>query len=208
MAIETWLVFALAYLAVTFSPGPNVLIVISHAVKYGYRKIFTTILANLTCQLGIVIAVAMGVGALMTVDSTAFKAIKMVGAAYLVFLGVSILYKLVRNEGSPGAKTDSPVAPSTSSRFRQAFFVSAGNPKTVIFLAAFLPQFLDQQQPLFEQFAVMYMTIALTVLIVHAAYAWFAVKVKQRVASRRLRTGASAASGLLYIFLGGALSRS
>ncbi len=209
MAFETWLVFGLAYFLVTLSPGPNVLLVITHAVKYGYPKIFTTILANLTCQLGIVIMIATGVGALVTVDSLAFKVIKFAGAGYLIYLGVTILYKLWRDRGLTPVAVDPNAAPTVrgfGSRYRQAFFVSAGNPKTVVFLAAFLPQFLDHHAPLAPQFLLMYLTIAMTVLSVHSVYGWLAVKVKQRVVSARVRRTTSAATGFLYIFLGGRLS--
>jgi threonine/homoserine/homoserine lactone efflux protein len=208
MAFETWIFFFLAYLFVTLSPGPNVLLVVTHALKYGYRSIFTVIAANLLCQLFIVIAVALGVGALVTVDSVAFKIVKYVGAAYLVFLGIKIMVKTYRDHMDPFRFQNEKAAsvPRFRNRFFEAFFVSAGNPKTVIFLAAFLPQFVNAEASLTVQFVVMFLTIALIVLSVHAVYAWAAVAVRQRVLSNKVRKGTSYASGGLFVVLGAGLS--
>jgi threonine/homoserine/homoserine lactone efflux protein len=210
MTFETWALFFLAYLLVTLSPGPNVLLVITHAMKFGYRSIFTVIAANLLCQLAIVFAVAAGVGALMTVDSVAFKTIKYLGAAYLVYLGVRIIIKTYRDKGAPIGVTKQKVEaiPAVKRRFAEAFFVSAGNPKTVVFLAAFLPQFVVADAPLSLQFVEMYLTIGAIVLSVHAAYAWVAVSVRRRVVNHRVRKGTSYASGGLFVFLGAGLSTS
>jgi len=210
MTFETWALFFLAYLLVTLSPGPNVLLVITHAMKFGYRSIFTVIAANLLCQLAIVVAVATGVGALMTVDSIAFKTIKYLGAAYLVYLGLKIILKTYKDRAEPlgPQKKTTAAPPAMRRRFAEAFFVSAGNPKTVIFLAAFLPQFVVADAPLPVQFFEMYLTIAMIVLSVHAAYAWVAVSVRQRVVDHRVRKGTSYASGGLFVFLGAGLSTS
>lgn len=210
MTFETWALFFLAYLLVTLSPGPNVLLVITHAMKFGYRSIFTVIAANLLCQLAIVIAVAAGVGALMTVDSVAFKTIKYLGAAYLAYLGLRIIIKTYRYKDAPIDVTNQKVAsiPAMKRRFAEAFFVSAGNPKTVVFLAAFLPQFIVADIALPLQFVEMYLTIASIVLSVHAAYAWVAVSVRRHVVNQRVRKGTSYASGGLFVFLGAGLSTS
>ncbi len=210
MAFDTWLLFFVAYLLVTLSPGPNVLLVVTHAMKYGYRAIFTVIAANLLCQLAIVVAVATGIGALMTVDSVAFKTVKYVGAAYLVYLGLKIILTTYKSRGHSvsASHAHSKSVPSIKRRFAEAFFVSAGNPKTVVFLAAFLPQFVEPSASLALQFVEMYLTVAVIVLGIHAAYAWAAVSVRKRVVSSSLRKGTSYASGGLFVALGAGLSGS
>lgn len=208
MSLEIWTIFSLAYLLVTLSPGPNVLLVLSHAVRFGYRSIFITMAANLLCQLLIVLSIAMGVGALLTVDSIAFKVIKYCGAGYLVFLGFKMIYSAIADgdRKSPAKQENLHTKPSVLIRFRQAFLVSAGNPKTVIFLAAFLPQFVDPSRSLSIQFIQMFFTIALIVISIHAIYAWVAVFVKGRIVSSTARRGTSVATGGLFIFLGFKLS--
>lgn len=210
MIFETWILFFAAYLLVTLSPGPNVLLVMTHSVKYGFRSIFITIAANLLCQLFIVFAVAMGVGALMTVDSAAFNFIKYCGAAYLIFLGLKMIHGAIRDNGEIAQVNENRVlaAPHKFKRFGEAFFVSAGNPKTVVFLAAFLPQFIESSMPLSVQFIEMYLTICLIVLVIHTVYALIALSLKKRIVDHRIRRGTTAATGGLFICLGMGLSRS
>lgn len=211
MTFETWLVFFLSYLLVTISPGPNVLLVVTHSVKFGYRSIFVTIAANLLCQLAIVSAVALGVGALMTVDSALFMLIKYCGAAYLIFLVLKMIRASI-SANIPASQSDDDnvleTVPSKLKRFGEAFFVSAGNPKTVVFLAAFLPQFVDDSLSLSVQFAQMYLSICVIVISIHAIYALIAIFLKGNIVDHRIRRGTTAATGGLFVFLGVGLSRS
>ncbi|MEJ1991033.1 MAG: LysE family translocator [Maritimibacter sp.] len=154
MTFETWLIFALAYLLVTLSPGPNVLLVASHAVKYGYRSIAITISANLLCQMGIVMGVALGVGALMTVDSLAFKLIKYSGASYLVFLGAKMIYTALSEKGGlvRAIEACAKTRPGIAKRFREAFFVSDHSPdrdehSCHLCRAGGVPETADRQPP-------------------------------------------------------------
>lgn len=210
MLFDTWLLFALAYLLVTLSPGPNVLLVCTHAVKYGFRSIALVIAANLLCQLAIVVCIAVGIGAFVTVDSIAFKLIKFCGAGYLIYLGLKMIVATMRTQSSAAQLEPSraPTKPSKLRRFREAFIVSAGNPKTVVFLAAFLPQFLTPSASLPLQFTEMFLTIALTVTCIHAVYAYIALSLKNRIANHRLRKGTTFATGSLFVFLGVRLSNS
>ncbi|WP_353532140.1 LysE family translocator [Cognatishimia sp. WU-CL00825] len=210
MQLDTWLVFALAYLLITLSPGPNVLLVCAHALRFGYRSVLTTIAANLLCQLAIVIAVSLGIGALVTTGSTAFQVIKFCGAAYLIYLGIKTIYGNIAAVTPLASTASLPSMPDLThrQRFIQAFLVSAGNPKTVIFLAAFLPQFIDPNASVTLQFTQMYLTIAITVSGVHAAIAAIALYLKRRVTNHRLRQSTSLATGGLFVFLGIQLSRS
>ena len=135
---------------------------------------------------------------------------KYLGAAYLAFLGLKIIVTTYRTRAQLITANTSRVSrePGFTRRFAEAFFVSAGNPKTVIFLAAFLPQFVDPSASLAVQFMEMYLTIALIVLGIHAAYAWLALSVKKRVVNSHLKKGASYASGSLFVALGAGLSTS
>jgi homoserine/homoserine lactone efflux protein len=205
MSIQTWLLFFLAYALITYSPGPNVLAVVTHAVRYGYRSIAVTISANLCCQLIIITIVGLGAGALLTTDSFLYKVIKWAGAAYLFYLGASMIWKIATKPVTPielklGVREDKIVPPAYQ-RFREAFLVSASNPKTVIFLSAFLPQFLEPDRPLFPQFAVMFFTIAVIVASVHSVYAYIAVSLQRRISSNRSSKAVSLLSGGVFIVL-------
>ncbi|MFM2481716.1 LysE family translocator [Celerinatantimonas sp. YJH-8] len=171
MSIEVWLMFAAAYLVVTLSPGPNVILVLKNSVLQGWKSAFITILGNLSCQLVIVCLVAIGVGGLLSQLPQWFLGMKIIGGCYLIYLGIKSLCQRTQHKLSTEPDETMTVR-SARSLFIQAFFVSASNPKTLIFLSAFLPQFLDIQHSYIEQFSVMYLTIGLIVSIVHLSYAW------------------------------------
>ena len=88
MSVHTWLLFAFAYLLTTLTPGPNVLLVVRNTVRHGARGTVVSILGNLLVQLVVVTLVALGVGALLAAMPPLFVALKLAGAAYLIYLGV------------------------------------------------------------------------------------------------------------------------
>jgi len=179
MNIETWLLFFVAYLVVTLSPGPNVLLVVKNALQVGYKAAILTILLNLLCQLLIIIAVALGAGALLANSPMLFFALKLLGGSYLIYLGIKGLI----NKSPIANERSQAMAPSSFSYYKiakQAFWVSASNPKTVIFLSAFLPQFISPNEAIVWQFSIMFLTICLIVMVVHLCYSYLAKNINNR----------------------------
>jgi threonine/homoserine/homoserine lactone efflux protein len=171
MNIETWLLFFSAYFVVTLSPGPNVLLVVKNAVKYGYKAVLTTIISNLSCQLLIIISIAFGSGALLEKSPKLFLLLKVLGGTYLIYLGVSGLLKKAK-VGSDYEIKGTVLKPFSYKKIsKEAFIVSSSNPKTVIFLSAFLPQFISVESSVSWQFTIMFLTICGIVTSVHLVYA-------------------------------------
>ncbi|WP_321819663.1 MULTISPECIES: LysE family translocator [unclassified Burkholderia] len=200
MSIQTWLLFAAAYLATTLSPGPNVLLVIRNTVRYGSRGTAATIAGNLVAQGAVVMLVAFGVGAVLAEMPPLFIAMKVVGAAYLIYLGIRQL-RGGRNPRSPDGEA-AIVEPDRRKLFREALFVSGSNPKTMIFLSAFMPQFIAHDRPLAMQFVAMYATIACTVVIVHSVYSFGVRRLHRGLGISPWVRAAKRASGLLFVGLG------
>ncbi|TDR76445.1 LysE family translocator [Paludibacterium purpuratum] len=206
MSWHLWSLFALAYLATTLSPGPNVLLVIRNTLRYGQRATFVTVFGNLLAQLGVMVLVACGIGAMLKTLPPLFIAMKLMGAAYLLWIGArQLLGPASRPVGTTGQENGADYRRTRV--LREALFVSGSNPKTMIFLSAFLPQFLTNDKPLLPQFAVMYLTIATTVCLVHAIYAFSARQMQARVRNGRLLNGLRRAGGALFIGLGIKLAR-
>ncbi|KAG8153394.1 LysE family translocator [Burkholderia catarinensis] len=200
MSIQSWILFAAAYLATTLSPGPNVLLVIRNTVRYGTHGTAATIAGNLVAQGVVVLLVALGVGAVLAAMPPLFVAMKVVGAAYLMFLGVRQL-RGDRKAAAAGS-TEEIVVPGRVKLFREALFVSGSNPKTMIFLSAFMPQFVVHDRPLALQFVVMYATIACTVVVVHSVYSAGVRRFHRGFAMSRAMRALKRASGLLFVGLG------
>jgi threonine/homoserine/homoserine lactone efflux protein len=122
-------------------PGPSVLFVVTRSVTLGRRAGLATVLGNALGVYVQITAVAFGLGALVEDSAELYTAVKLVGAAYLVLLGV----QAIRHRGALAAALHAPPAPRTGRRvLADAFLVGIANPKVIVFFAAVLPQFVDR----------------------------------------------------------------
>lgn len=134
-----WMVFFGTALALTLSPGPDLLYVISRTIAQGTRVGLASAAGLWTGAFIHVLAVAFGLSALLTASAEAFAMVKYVGAAYLAYLGISAL----RSGGTAFDLRDRNVPKVTAAQaFRQGVLVDLLNPKVAIFFMAFLPQFV------------------------------------------------------------------
>ena len=133
-APSTLALFALAAIALIAIPGPNMLFVAAQSMSDGRRAGFAAALGLLTGTLIYVAAAAAGVAAVIASSALAFDALRYIGAAYLIYLGV----KAWRTRDEPVA-VDVP----RGRAYRQAIVVQLLNPKVALFFLAFLPQFVD-----------------------------------------------------------------
>ena len=141
LSTDRLLAFAVTAFVVIVIPGPSVLFVVGRALASGRRVAVLTGVGNALGEYVQVLAVAFGVGALAEQSVAAFTALKLLGGAYLVYLGV----KTFRHRRSLAAALAAPVPAGSDRRsFLEGFTVGATNPKTVVFLAAILPQFVDR----------------------------------------------------------------
>ncbi|MDR6208284.1 LysE family translocator [Paraburkholderia graminis] len=201
MSFHTWVLFATAYLVTTISPGPNVLLVIRNTVRYGSRGAASTIAGNLLAQLVVVVLVALGVGAVLAAMPPLFVGMKVVGAVYLMYLGLKQL-RSQAPKATPSANAQFAHVLNKGKIFREAILVSGSNPKTLIFLSAFMPQFITHDRPLPEQFIVMYLTVAAIVALVHTIYSVSVRGIHNGLGSNRWVGAVKRSSGVVFIALG------
>lgn len=167
MDFDTWLLYTLAALGLSLSPGPNSLLVLAHGALYGPRRTFATIAGGALGFLGLYALSMFGIGALLQASVMALTAMKWVGGAYLAWLGVQVwrappLGVELDTPGSaatgaagPGRIEHGACGPGAATMARQGLLAAATNPKGILFLAAFLPQFIDPVRSLWTQFLVM-----------------------------------------------------
>jgi threonine/homoserine/homoserine lactone efflux protein len=195
---STLLAFAAAAFLLVALPGPNMLYLLARSVSEGRRA---GVLSALGTETGTVIhitAAAAGLSALLASSATAFAFVKYAGAAYLVYLGLRVLL------GGKRPDREATARPGARNVFRQAVMVQVLNPKVAVFFLAFLPQFVDPDQPAASQIAVFGAIIVAIGLIVGIALALAAGWAAQRVRVRRGggRPWSRWASGCLYLALG------
>jgi threonine/homoserine/homoserine lactone efflux protein len=134
------LAFAIVALVFVAIPGPSVLFTVSRALTLGRRPALLNVVGNTAGVYVHVIAVALGVGAIVERSIAAFTILKLVGAAYLVYLGV----QAVRHRRAVAAMLGQVAVPARSRRvLADGFVVGVTNPKSIVFFAAVLPQFVD-----------------------------------------------------------------
>lgn len=142
ISVSQALAFGLASLLIIVIPGPSVLFVVGRALAYGRRTALVSVLGNEVGSLVVVSAVALGVGAVLERSVLVFTLIKLCGAAYLIFLGVRAL---VRSGAHAGLQGDAPGRGGWRAGL-DGFLVGVANPKTAVFFAAVLPQFVDRER--------------------------------------------------------------
>ncbi|RZI41204.1 LysE family translocator [Herbaspirillum sp. HC18] len=130
--------FFIASLALAVTPGPAVIYVVTRTLAQGKRAGLASVIGVALGNLGNAIGAAIGLAALFAISSLAFTVVKYAGAAYLVYLGI----KALRATGGETAQAQFGAA-RLERIFRDGFVVALLNPKTTIFFAAFLPQFMD-----------------------------------------------------------------
>jgi len=134
--------FLLASLVLAVTPGPVVIYVVTRSLVQGRRSGLVSVAGVALGNLGNALAASVGLAALFAISSIAFSVIKYAGALYLVYLGVQML------RASPVENSIAISATVSLKRvFRDGFVVALLNPKTTVFFAAFLPQFLSAGAP-------------------------------------------------------------
>lgn len=203
LSFEQVATFAVASVLLTLIPGPTVLFVVGRSLALGRTAGLWSVVGNTLGLLPLVLAVSLGIGTLVAESVAVFTIVKLVGAAYLIYLGV----QAVRHRGADvGAVTATPR--STARIVRDGFMVGVSNPKAVVFLAAVLPQFVDHSSGGIpgQMFALglIFMAVA---LVSDGTYAWAAGTARNWFGgSPRRLARMQASGGLMMIGLGGSLA--
>ena len=173
MTFETWIAFCAASAVLLVIPGPTILLVVSYALGQGLRTALPMAAGVALGDFTAMTLSMLGVGALLAASATVFTALKLVGAAYLIYLGV----KLFRAGGTLRAEPRTDAA-SAARMMAHAWLVTALNPKSITFFVAFLPQFLDRHADFWTQMLV-FETTFLTLASANAfAYALVASRAR------------------------------
>ena len=199
MEFDVWLAFVAASTALLLIPGPTVLLVLSYAVSQGRRVALATAAGVATGDFIAMTASLAGLGALVLASATLFTALKWIGAAYLVYLGVK-LFRSAPSATLGGLKLKG--APSARGVFAHAATVTALNPKSIVFFIAFVPQFLRPESALLPQFTVLVATFVGLATMNALAYALLADRVRQKVARPAVLAWLSRIGGGALIAMG------
>lgn len=179
MTFTTWLTFFFAGCIIAISPGSGAVLSMSHGLSYGLRKTSATILGLQAGLVMILIVAGAGVGSLLLASEFAFSVVKVIGALYLIYLGVSQWLAKVELGASAAAAAAVVTTPPFGRRVLIGFLTNATNPKGIIFMVAVLPQFITRDAALLPQLLILGTTMCAIDLVVMHSYA-FAASSMQR----------------------------
>jgi homoserine/homoserine lactone efflux protein len=200
MTLATWLPFVAASIVFSLSPGSGAISTLGVSLAQGGRAALWNIV-GLELGLGVhIVVVGAGLGMLVAASATAFGVLKWVGAAYLVWLGIQ------KWRETPAALGGVDAAPRAGAMVRRAVLINLTNPKSMVFLAAFFPQFLHYEQPLLPQYLLLGATIVAVDALVMTGYALAAARVRCILAQPRAMVRANRVLGALFMSAGAALA--
>ncbi len=189
--------FTLACFALAIVPGPNITVIIATALQRG-RLAGLAVVAG--TQIGIfsqVIVVALGFDAVIGFMGWAFDWLKLLGAIYLIYLGFTML-----TSGGKLARGNALAHQSLPRLALRGFLVNWSNPKTLLFIGAFIPQFTNAAQPAFPQIMVLGLIFVGVTTLVDATYGLLAGSAGQALSTNHIRS-INRVSGTV-LMLGGA----
>lgn len=198
MSLELWLTFVAASTALLLIPGPTVLLVLSYALSKGRSVAVASAAGVAVGDLIAITASLVGLGALVLASATLFVALKWLGAAYLIWLGV----KLIRSAPCDGLVASTAVDVSARHVFCHAAAVTALNPKSIAFFIAFVPQFIRADAPLLLQFVILIATFVSLAALNALAYAVLADRLRRVIARPNIITWITRAGGAALIGMG------
>jgi RhtB (resistance to homoserine/threonine) family protein len=197
-----WLVFIGVAAIVIIVPGPDTAIVTKNVLVHGRR-------AGLGTSLGVsaglsvwTVASAVGVASVVRASAVAFTVLKLVGAVYLIWLGVQALRAASRAEANGHVSPTARPAIGTFGGFRQGFLSDLANPKIGIFFTSLLPQFVDPGKPVLVPFLVLGAIFVSMTLLWLGAYCVLAARAAQALMRPRVRAAMDRLTGIVLIAIG------
>src|SRR5438874_9410706 len=182
MSLQAYLAFVAACIALALLPGPVVTLLIANGLRHGTRAALINV-AGAQAGLAIVIGiVAVGLTSLMATMGYWFDWVRFAGAAYLVWLGVKLIWSPVE-----GVKAEAPPPPPRGGFFLQGFLVLLSNPKVLVFFGAFIPQFMDMNRDHVSQVALLGVTFMVPGAITDSISALLAGRARTFFSGRRTR---------------------
>lgn len=201
MSFETWLAFVAAAAVLLAIPGPTITLVIAYALSRGRQVAWWTVGGVVLGDFTAMTASLLGLGALLAASATAFTLVKWLGAAYLIWLGISLWRAPVAPPAAEGGQVAAvPVAGRRI--FAHAFAVTALNPKGIVFFVAFLPQFVTPTAPLLPQLAILEVTFLVLAGLNCGLYALLAARARHRLGSPSARRWLNRVGGGVLVAAG------
>jgi threonine/homoserine/homoserine lactone efflux protein len=203
MSLHTWWLYLATVFVVCAIPGPNMLLVMTHGAQYGLRRTSATMAGCLSALVLMLSVSAAGLGVFLQAWPAMFNALRMIGAAYLVYLGVKAWSARVPDD-THAADAAPAAAPArhAGTLYRNGFLVASSNPKAILFAAALLPQFIDASRATLPQFGLLVATFAVVEVSWYLVYAGCGTRIRTTLKSRRVAKAFNRLTGGVFVGFG------
>ena len=199
--------YLIATILIILAPGPSVLFTIARAIAWGRAAAVATVIGNATGMFLVSLLVAVGLGPLLQSSKLFYNGVQWAGGAYLIYLGYSAI--AASKVDAHGMQKTEGAKPAFVTSIKNGFWVGVLNPKSVVFFAAILPQFVDQEKNnVTAQLILLGAIFALIALISDGSYGllagtvrqWLAGDISRLIFMRRFGGVVMIALGLFTIF--------
>lgn len=202
MNTTLWISFIGTVLIIGVTPGPSVLLASANSMNHGAKKTVGTILGDLSANAIQILLSSLGLASIVITSGEIFGIIKWIGVAYLIYMGVT---KILSNPKT-GDFRNNNTKKSFLKLYTEGFFMSASNPKAIVFFAALFPLFIDQHLAFLPQVLLLGVTYLMIDGICLLMYVKFASKLKSYLEDRDKVHAQNKIIGILLIFSGLILS--
>lgn len=202
MTFQTWWLFLGAVFALSGTPGPNMLHILSRSLRVGLRRCLVSMAGCLSAVVLVLLASAAGLGAVLMASPVLFEILRYAGIAYLLVLGI----RSWRGDDGPIRVGSAGSAPLSLARlYRDGFLIGLSNPKLLLFASAFLPQFVDPARPQGPQFAILVVTFAGAELFWYGVYALGGARLAASLTRPSLKRTFNRITGAIFVGFGAML---
>ncbi len=171
MSFNFILLFSTTVFVASIIPGPSMLLALTHGMRYGTRRTIASAMGNVTVTLIQASVSIAGLGTILITSETIFQLIKWAGAAYLIYIGISMLCSSKMSLSQNEVKNVTQVT-SLRRMYMQAALVTAGNPKAIVFFTAVFPQFINPDTAFLSQSCLL---ISICAFIAFTCFMFYAI---------------------------------
>ena len=177
MTIDIYLAYVVTCAIICVIPGPTIILVLSKAIAHGRKSVIPLIIGVVAGDITSITFSLMGLGAIMAASAALFSIFKWIGATYLIYLAIKMW--LAKPSETKPANEKSIL--SKNDFFKNAYIVTALNPKSIAFFVAFLPQFVQADAPKLPQFVLLAATFVIVATVNVTLYAVFAGELREKL---------------------------
>jgi len=203
MSLTTYSLYLAAVAVLVLSPGPTMLTCMTTALNDGKSAALAAAVGSISAALGVMTLSALGLGALLAASELAFTVVKVIGAVYLIWLGIKTFCNNAETVDIKNAATDG--GRRLRAHYVRGLLVGSSNPKAILFFTAFFPQFLTPTEPFVPQYSILALTFIACEFSVLAMCAFGVSAIAPVLRSNWHMRWINRATGGLFATMGGLL---